>query len=345
MLTTWNKNVHRLTLAVCLLSGPAGRARGGESVPAPHDGTPVGAFGAAPVPRSAPTAVVSDEEIALATSKNSGDVKDLRRFIRNDLPITGFDLVAQDGKNPDKPKGTLRVGPGLRKVNAHLQRRQHELALATLEQTVEQVLAAKQKYRKLRPQKQVAATKRALKIGRQDCRSHRFVDAVYSAMHQSSPILLDLDEDGRADVTSRSLGGEGPFVREGSVLFDITGKGVPTRTEWVLPGQDGLLFLDKDGNGLANGAGELFGDADGFGDGYAKLRQLDADGDHQIRGAELSNLRVWIDDGDGRCEPAESRTATELEILSIATDHHEYRSSYVRAGRTLAAWDWWPLSE
>ena len=134
----------------------------------------------------------------------------------------------------------------------------------------------------------------------------------------------------------------GPFVEKGSVMFDISGTGRPRRTEWLKPGQDGLLVLDTNGNGVVDSATELFGDADGYENGYAKLSILDRDSDGALSGAELSQLSVWVDDGDGLTQSGELKKVTDLGVSRIEVRHHSYASSFVREGKSFASWDWFP---
>lgn len=173
-----------------------------------------------------------------------------------------------------------------------------------------------------------------------------FANAVAAAQKQSSPLVLDLNGNGEADVTSPDwTGNTGAFNARGAVRFDVSGKGEAKRTEWLKPHADGLLVLDSNGNGVVDDATELFGDADGFNDGYAKLALLDANRDGVLTGAELSHLSVWVDDGDGVCQPGELKPVSALGITSIAVSHSGYASTFVRNGHTFKSWDWFPRAE
>lgn len=62
-------------------------------------------------------------------------------------------------------------------------------------------------------------------------------------------------------------------------MFDSDGDGVKNRTGWISP-DDGFLVFDRNGDGLINDGGELFGnntlkyDGSGFcADGYMNVRQ------------------------------------------------------------------------
>lgn len=189
---------------------------------------------------------------------------------------------------------------------------------------------------------QAAATKAVLALAeREGTGSDKLREAIAGAENQASPLLLDLNGNGVADTTTTGLG----FNAEGSVWFDVSGKGVRRRTEWVKPGQDGLLVLDANGNGVCDSASELFGDTDGFADGYAKLALLDADRDGAIAGPELEHLRVWVDDGDGTCEVNEMSQVSALGITRIGLRHDRYVGTFVRDGRACRMWDWFPHYE
>lgn len=195
------------------------------------------------------------------------------------------------------------------------------------------------------PGVQAGATKEALKLAESRPEdTGKLREAVAGAEKQASPLLLDLDGNGIADTTTAERGSpdHGAFRAAGSVYFDVTGRGLPRRTEWIKPGQDGLLVLDANGNGVADSASELFGDTDGFADGFAKLALLDADRDGGIAGPELVNLHAWIDDGDGHCEAHEMKRVTALGITRIWLHHEQYVGSFVRDGRTCRMWDWFP---
>ena len=140
------------------------------------------------------------------------------------------------------------------------------------------------------------------------------VEALQGAETLASPLVLDLDRDGAIDLiplaTSRAR-------------FDIDGDGFAERTGWVAPA-DGLLALDRDGDGWIRGNAELFGTkrADGFG----VLATLDTNHDGMISAADalFARLRVWIDaNGDGISAPSELRSLAQLGIVSILLDSSE----------------------
>lgn len=123
-----------------------------------------------------------------------------------------------------------------------------------------------------------------------------------------SPILIDLD---RGGFTLTDL--------NNGVLFDLDGDGERNKLAWTAPDSgDGWLALDRNGNGVIDHGGELFGNFTeqpevGAPDGYRALAVFDdpahgGDGNGIIddRDSVYSQLRVWIDaNHDGISQPAE----------------------------------------
>jgi hypothetical protein len=129
-----------------------------------------------------------------------------------------------------------------------------------------------------------------------------------------SPLLLDLDGNG---IRTLSV--------EAGVRFDLFGDGAPLQTGWVGPG-DGLLAFDRNGDGIINDGGELFGTAttlpDGStaSDGFAALAALDQDGNGRIDAADpaFGQLRVWVDaNADGISQAAELLTLQQAGVAAL----------------------------
>ncbi len=122
------------------------------------------------------------------------------------------------------------------------------------------------------------------------------------------PLVLDLDGDG-IDLSG---------VEDG-VLYDIDGDGVKEQTAFIR-GDDALLYLDNNGNGLADSGLELFGDQEGDANGYAELARYDENNDGKIDELDTvySKLRLWQDKNtDGVNQESESLTLLEAGIKSI----------------------------
>jgi hypothetical protein len=122
------------------------------------------------------------------------------------------------------------------------------------------------------------------------------------------PLVLDLDDDG---IELSTLDGS-------SVHFDYDGDGFAERTGWVAS-DDGLLVLDANGNGVVDGASELFGSSTQ--DGFAVLEMHDTNGDGVIDGAddEFPALRIWRDlDQDAVSDAGELVSLADAGISAIS---------------------------
>jgi hypothetical protein len=248
----------------------------------------------------------------------------------------------------------LRTGRGLSEVMPLVQQGDQPAAVSKLGEILGQLDAAKASNPEYEEGKQCAATRAAFKVGQETLPppgthaavSAEFANSVAAAQKQGSPILLDLNLNGIADVTTpEHTGSRGAFVQEGAVRFDVTGRGRSSRFEWLKPGCDGLLAIDTNRDGVVDDSTELFGDSDGFADGYARLALLDANGDGMLTGEELSGLSVWIDDGDGLGEPGELHSLSSKGITRLGVKHNGYVSSFEMSGRVGKTWDWFPRYE
>ncbi|WP_460734579.1 calcium-binding protein, partial [Lysobacter tyrosinilyticus] len=128
------------------------------------------------------------------------------------------------------------------------------------------------------------------------------------------PLVLDLDGDGIETIAAN-----------GAVLFDHDGDGVSHGTGWV-KSDDGLLVLDRNGNGLIDSGRELFGadtiksDGTNASSGFEALRDLDSNGDGVFSAgdAQFANVRVWRDlNQDGVSQAGELFTLGQVGIKSI----------------------------
>ena len=148
------------------------------------------------------------------------------------------------------------------------------------------------------------------------------------------PLVLDLDGDG-LEITPLSQG----------VQFDGNGDTIRTNTSWI-DADDGLLALDRNGNGVIDSGRELFGDetllADGkkAAHGFAALAELDVggaanatggagDGVFDAKDAQYTNVRVWRDlNQDGISQAGEMQTLAEAGIASIKLSSTKTDTSY-----------------
>ncbi|MBE9080511.1 hypothetical protein IQ241_25055, partial [Romeria aff. gracilis LEGE 07310] len=122
------------------------------------------------------------------------------------------------------------------------------------------------------------------------------------------PLILDLDGDG-IELTA---------LETSTTYFDIDGDGFRERTGWV-QSDDGLLVLDRNGDGFINDISELFGNPTTSG--FVELQAIDDDTNGFIDAADanFSKLQVWRDlDQDGRSDVNELYTLEELGIARIS---------------------------
>ncbi|HAD9381739.1 TPA: hypothetical protein IAU40_004437, partial [Salmonella enterica subsp. enterica serovar Albany] len=139
-----------------------------------------------------------------------------------------------------------------------------------------------------------------------------------------SPLILDLDGDGVETLPLSS-----------NVFFDHDGNKYAENTGWVAP-DDGLLVMDRNGDGLIDTGRELFGNntllenGKRAENGYEALRELDKNGDGVLdnRDAAWQHIRVWRDtNSNGKVDAGELLTLDEAGVASIGTSW--ISSSYV----------------
>lgn len=107
---------------------------------------------------------------------------------------------------------------------------------------------------------------------------------------------------------------------------------------------DGLLALDRDGNGRIDNIDDLFGNART--DGFSRLAELDSNDDGVINAADerFAELRIWQDlNYDGATDAGELRTLSEVDVVEIELDYDlvnmedegntiSHVSSFIRSG-------------
>ena len=147
----------------------------------------------------------------------------------------------------------------------------------------------------------------------------------FAIIRQYDPLTLDLDGDGIETLASNGHNG---------ALFDHDRDGIRTATGWVGK-DDGFLVYDRNGDGVVNDGGELFGDntllknGERATNGYQALADLDDNGDGKVDAADsaFAKLRVWRDfNQDGISQEGELLTLNEAKVkaLNLAnknTDH------------------------
>ncbi|MGY0332052.1 calcium-binding protein [Xylella fastidiosa subsp. fastidiosa] len=128
------------------------------------------------------------------------------------------------------------------------------------------------------------------------------------------PLVLDLDGDGIETLAAGK-----------NILFDHDGDGITHASGWV-KSDDGLLVLDRNGNGRIDNGSELFGadtvlsNGHTAASGFDALRDLDSNGDGLFSAADarFTDVRVWRDlNQDGQSQANELFTLSTLGIASI----------------------------
>jgi hypothetical protein len=124
----------------------------------------------------------------------------------------------------------------------------------------------------------------------------------------TDPLVIDLDGDGVELV-----------ARAGSnAYFDLDGDGFAEQTGWVKP-DDGILAVDRNGNGTIDDISELFGSATQSG--FDALKAFDTNNDGKVNAQDsgFGTLKIWRDlDGDGVSDAGELQSLTQAGISSIS---------------------------
>jgi len=148
------------------------------------------------------------------------------------------------------------------------------------------------------------------------------------------PLILDLNGNGIETVAPNAAN---------PILFDHNGDGIKSGTGWVAA-TDGMLVLDRNGNGTIDNGTELFGDSTQLAaggnaaDGFAALAGQDSNGDGAVNAldANFAGLKVWQDlNQDGISQAGELKTLTELGIASLSVGK-TLNSSLLANGNQIA---------
>lgn len=158
-------------------------------------------------------------------------------------------------------------------------------------------------------------------------------DRASKAQPPRDPLVIDLGEEG---ITLRSI--------NHGVNFDLDNNGFAEKTAWVGK-EDGFLAYDRNGNGIIDNGGELFGDQVILSDGsksisgFDALADMDENYDGVIDGNDsvFASLLVWIDaNHNGTSESDELKTLNELNIVSISLEHTEISITDEETGARIA---------
>ncbi|TCQ85615.1 Ca2+-binding RTX toxin-like protein [Rahnella sp. JUb53] len=138
------------------------------------------------------------------------------------------------------------------------------------------------------------------------------------AENQSSPIIIDLDNDGVETIS----------LKDG-VFFDLDNNGFSEKSGWAEK-DDAFLARDINNDGQINSGAELFGNntlmADGSlaKNGYEVLQELDENKDGLISNLDTiwSTLMIWQDmNGNAILDSNELKSLSDVGIASINTNY------------------------
>ncbi|MDR0918433.1 MAG: hypothetical protein LBM93_04195, partial [Oscillospiraceae bacterium] len=141
------------------------------------------------------------------------------------------------------------------------------------------------------------------------------MDTATSAQPPRDPLAIDLGASG-IKLTSLANG----------VNFDLDNNNFAEKTAWI-GNEDGFLALDRNGDGIINNGGELFGDRVLMSDGeisksgFEALADLNINDDNVIDNNDevFDNLIVWFDENqDGISQNEELKSLEEMNIISIS---------------------------
>ena len=165
--------------------------------------------------------------------------------------------------------------------------------------------------------------------------TNRYNDSISIQIYD--PLILDLNGNGKIDLTSTSNG----------VHFDHNGDGVSHKSSWVSK-EDGILVYDRNGNGNIDDGGELFGNFTQIKDkesnqrlakdGYEALKEFDSNNDGLIdkNDDKFKDLKIWQDaNSNGISDEGELKSLDELGIASLSLNHNEVNED-LGGGNTLS---------
>ncbi|EZP65308.1 putative Ca2+-binding hemolysin [Sphingomonas paucimobilis] len=127
----------------------------------------------------------------------------------------------------------------------------------------------------------------------------------------AAPVILDLDGGGVTTIAASAS----------NARYDMDGDGLTDDTSWMGTGE-GMLFLDRDGDGTLTDAREFtfVNDVPGAASDLAGLRAFDSNGDGILSAADdrFAQFGVWQDrDGDGAVDEGEIATLGGSGVQSI----------------------------
>jgi hypothetical protein len=161
------------------------------------------------------------------------------------------------------------------------------------------------------------------------------------------PIVVDLDGNGKPDVSQGINTPHNFFDKSRAVLFDINADGVKDLMEWIGP-NDGLLIFFKNDEFTSDVDGfNLMSNAYGFVNGYEKMFEMfDFNKDRILDKSEMDQMYIWQDKNqDTKVQKDELITLEQLGIEKIVLSYGENKMEsvmYKKDGSIVKTWQWWP---
>ena len=130
------------------------------------------------------------------------------------------------------------------------------------------------------------------------------------------PLVLDLSGNG---ITLKSA--------DDGIEFDMNGDGQKTGMGFI-QGETAFLFIDIYDDGLVHDGRQLFGNVDGYANGFEMLRVYDSNGDGVIDENDdiFDKLMLWMEKNEnGICDAGETMTLREAGVKSISLGYENVR--------------------
>ncbi len=144
-------------------------------------------------------------------------------------------------------------------------------------------------------------------------------------IRKGDPLVLDLDGDG-IELTDVN----------GGVLFDIDADGTKEQSAFVHP-DDGLLAMDRNGNGHIDSTAELFGDRNGAANGFMELAGYDTNQDQVINSQDTVFNQLYVFRDTNQNGISESDELTRLSDHNISELMLNYQNtSYMVNGNSIS---------
>jgi hypothetical protein len=147
------------------------------------------------------------------------------------------------------------------------------------------------------------------------------------------PLVFDLDGDGFELIEAKKSG----------IFFDWDGDGVEEETGWVGP-DDGILIIDRNGDGKVTfdeiAFGRMYGKNDGFVSDLEGLRAFDSNGNGSLDegDADFSRFGIWKDaDSDGVVDSGELSSLQHVGLLALSLTGYQTGEDIKRGQNTLYA--------